>query len=93
MIESFRHKGLQELFTSGKTSKLPAKRLQKIKKILFMLNNAENINDLNAPGLRLHRLKGNPYRGYWSLDISGDFRIIFEFQNGMATNVNYLDTH
>jgi len=57
------------------------------------LDAADHINDLRIPLFRLHALKAPPYIGYWSIDVSGNYRIIFEFSNGKATNLNYLDTH
>jgi toxin HigB-1 len=93
MIESFDHKGLQELFRSGKTTKLPQERIKKIKKMLFLIDSAVSISDLRVPSLRLHQLKAPPYIGYWSLDVSGNYRIIFVFDNGRASHLNYLDTH
>lgn len=93
MILSFSHKGLKELFLNGRTTKLPQERLDKIKKILAMIDAAEKQDDLNIPSLRLHKLKKPPYNGFFSLDISGNYRIIFNFKDGKASDVNYLDTH
>lgn len=93
MIESFKNKGLRELFIEGKTKKLPQERLDKIRKILAIVHAASTLEDLSIPALRLHKLKAPPYKGYWSLDVSGNYRIIFEFAEGKATNLDYLDTH
>ena len=93
MIYSFDHKGLQELFKNGKTTRLPQERLKKIKGILLLIDSAVSISDLRIPALRLHQLKAPPYSGYWSLDVSGNYRVIFVFDNGKASHVNYLDTH
>ena len=93
MIESFKHKGLQELFTTGKTKRLPQERLKKIKGILTMVDAAINIADLRIPAFRLHQLKTTPYVGYWSIDVTGNFRIVFMFSNGKSSNLDYLDTH
>jgi len=93
MISSFRNKGLEELFIKGKTNRLPQERLKKIKMILAMLEAATDIRDLNAPALRLHKLKKPPFDGFWSVDISGNYRIIFQFDEGTVTDVDYLDTH
>lgn len=92
MIESFKNKGLRELFENGKTAKLPPERLKKIKQILAALDAAQDLRDLNIPALRLHKLKP-PLAGYHSLDVSGNYRIVFWFENGRATEVDYLDTH
>lgn len=93
MIESFKHKGLRELFVSSTSAKLPAERLKKIKMILTVIHNAVDLKDLNAPGFRLHKLKKPPLDGYYSIDVSGNFRIVFCFENGKASEVDYLDTH
>jgi proteic killer suppression protein len=93
MIQSFTHKGLKELFTTGKSKRLPQERLGKIKLILASIQAATKVGDLNMPGARLHKLKAPPYAGFWSLDVSGNFRIIFRFEDGNASDINYLDTH
>jgi len=93
MIESFKHKGLKELFIDGKTKRLPQELLGKIKMILAIIDAAVSLEDLNVPAFRLHKLKAPPYQGYWSIDVSGNYRIVFEFTDGKATSIDYLDTH
>jgi proteic killer suppression protein len=44
------------------------------------------------PGYRLHALKGD-LKGYWSVTISGNWRIIFTFENGDAFDVDLVDYH
>ncbi len=93
MIESIKSKGLQELFEKGKTSKLPQDRLKKIKMALAILDAAKELRDINIPAFRLHKLKKPPLTGFYSLDISGNYRIVFQFEDGVVTEVDYLDTH
>ena len=93
MIESFNHKGLQELFEKSRTTKLPQERLKKIKMVLAVLDAAQDLRDLNIPAFRLHKLKKPPRNGYYSIDITGNYRIIFWFEDGKASKVDYLDTH
>jgi toxin HigB-1 len=93
MIKSFKHKGLKELFDKGKTRKLPQERIDKIRKLLFLIHNAHELEDVNAPALRLHKLKAPPYAGFYSIDVTGNYRIVFQFTNGNAYDVDYLDTH
>jgi toxin HigB-1 len=93
MITGFRHKGLKELFEKGKTSKLPQERVKKIKQILAVIHAAHDLQDISNPSYRLHRLKAPPFEGYWSIDISGNYRIIFEFEAGRAWHIDYIDTH
>lgn len=44
------------------------------------------------PGWRLHPLKGD-LRGFWSVTVTGNWRIIFRFANGRAFDVNQIDYH
>jgi proteic killer suppression protein len=44
------------------------------------------------PGFRLHPLKGN-LAGYWSVSISGNWRIVFRFDGIHACNVDLIDYH
>ncbi len=50
------------------------------------------MSDLNLPGFRLHQLKGDR-RGTWAIDISGNWRLAFKFQDGDALDVNLEDYH
>ena len=93
MIESFRHKGLSELFEYGKTSRLPQERLKKLQMILSVLEAAHEPKDLNVPAFRLHKLKKPPLDGCYSIDVNGNYRVVFRFEEGMASEVDYLDTH
>ena len=93
MIESFDHKGLQELFEDGRTSRLPQERLKKITMVLTILDAAQELKDLNVPAFRLHKLKKPPLSEYYSIDVSGNYRIVFWFEDGKVNKVDYLDTH
>jgi proteic killer suppression protein len=93
MIKSFKHKGLKEIFDNGETSKLPQERLDKIKKLLFVIHNAHQLEDINTPGSRLHKLKAPPYAGWYSVDVTANYRIVFQFTNGNVYDIDYADTH
>lgn len=92
MIKSFRHKGLAELFESGTARKLQAKHVVRLKLILTMLNAATHPGQMNAPGLRLHPLKGKP-AGRYAVWVDENFRVTFRFDVGHAVEVNYVDYH
>lgn len=94
MIISIKHKGLKNYWTKGDESKLPSEMVDKIRMILDLLDNAEEIPQDFEPfkNLRIHPLKGN-LKGYWSLDVTGNFRIIFTFENKNTYDVDLLDTH
>lgn len=45
---------------------------------LAALDTAQEIDDINLPGFKLHPLKGDR-DGIWSITINGNWRITFEF--------------
>lgn len=92
MIKSFRHKGLQKFFFDGTKKGIQAKHAGKLADILDQLNAASEIQDMNFPGSELHPLKGD-LRGFWSVKISGNWRMIFRFEKGEALDVDYVDYH
>jgi proteic killer suppression protein len=59
---------------------------------LAALDTALTIDDMDLPGFRLHRLKGD-FAGRWSVTVSGNWRLTFEFQDENATIVDYEDYH
>jgi proteic killer suppression protein len=65
---------------------------QKLTDILDLLDAAATPGDLNFPGSFLHPLKGKP-KGYWAVRASGNWRIVFRFENGDALDVDYVDYH
>lgn len=92
MIESFRHRGLQRLFVRGDKKHIRADFLEKVENILIALDSAVSIDDLALPGLRLHPLTGN-LRGYWSVTVNANWRVIFRFKNGQVLDVDLVDYH
>jgi proteic killer suppression protein len=92
MIIKFKHKGLKKLFESGLISGIQAEHINRLRRILALLETAESPNDMDLPGLELHQLKGNR-KGTWAVFVSGNWRVTFEFQNSNTTNVNYEDYH
>ncbi len=92
MIESFKHKGLKKLFEEDDRRKVPAGLADKIARILARLNEAVRVQDMGLPGYRLHPLKGK-LAGFWAVSVSGNWRIIFSFENGAASEVDLVDYH
>jgi toxin HigB-1 len=92
MIVGFRHKRLAKLYREGDRSKVAANHVDKIERILARLDQSEKPADMDIPGYRLHPLKG-PLRGFWSVSVSGNWRIIFRFDNGNACDVDLTDYH
>lgn len=58
MIRNFRHKGLKLLFEQDDRRRLPTEDVGKIRRILARLNRATEPEDMDAPGFKLHPLKG-----------------------------------
>jgi proteic killer suppression protein len=92
MIKTFRHKGLETFFRTGSARGVQPKHKIKIGLILDHLNAANILQDMNFPGSGLHPLKGN-YKGFHSVSVSGNWRIVFQFEQGNAYQVDYLDYH
>ena len=92
MIKSFRHKGLVNLFRTGDARKVQAKHVARLRLIVTMLNAATNARQMDAPGLRLHPLKGKP-EGRWAVDVDENFRVVFRFEREHVYEVDYGDYH
>ena len=92
MIKSFKHKGLERLFTKSIASGVQADYAPRITMLLDAIDAAEQIAELDLPGFRLHRLKGDK-RNLWSVRISANWRITFEFEKGDAYILDLEDYH
>ena len=75
-IKGFRHKGLEQFFTTGSKRGIQAKHEDRLRLILGVLNAATNPQDLNLPGLGLHELQGTR-KGTWAVKVSGNWRLTF----------------
>lgn len=92
MIKSFRHKGLQRFFETGHTSGIQHKHVKKLRLQLAALNTAASIEDVNRPGFKLHSLKGRQ-KDRWSIWVSGNWRLTFEFVDSDVYVLDYEDYH
>jgi toxin HigB-1 len=92
MIRSFRHKGLQQLFEHDDGKKLPPDMLSRIRLILSTLHAASNIEGMDLPTFRLHPLKGE-LKGFFSVTVRANWRVIFRFDGGDALDVDFIDYH
>ena len=80
------------MFEKGETGGLRADHLSKVENILAVLSRARKPEDMNLPGFRLHRLKGD-LKGSWSVTVRANWRIIFRFEGGDAYDVDLVDYH
>jgi proteic killer suppression protein len=92
MIKSFRHKGLRRFFETGSSSGVQPTHAKRLRMQLAALDTAHVIEDMDIPGFCLHPLKG-VLRGRWSITISGNWRLTFEFKDGNAYVLDYEDYH
>ena len=92
MIQSFRHKGLRRYFESGTVAGIQPQHAPRLRMMLTALDTAQCIEDMDIPGFRLHPLKGSE-RGRWSIWVSGNWRLTFEYRDGHAYVLDYEDYH
>jgi proteic killer suppression protein len=92
MIGNIRHKGLAALYYDDQTKGVKQSLVKRLRYILALLATAFNVEDMNLPGLKLHQLKGD-LSGFYAVTISGNWRVIFRFEDGQATDVDLLDYH
>ncbi len=93
MIISFGSKETEKIW-NGVLLKKPSKEIQEIgRRKLRMLNNSQDINDLRIPpSNRLEKLSGN-LKEFYSIRINKQWRIIFIWENGNASEVEIIDYH
>ena len=92
MIRRFRHRGLRRMYERDDPSRVSPDMADRIALALADLDDAGTPSDLDLPGYRLHPLKGD-LKGYWSISISGNWRLIFRFEDGDAYDVDLVDYH
>ena len=92
MIKSFRHNDLQNYFEKRDYAKIRPEHKKRIRLILTIITAAKEIHDINFPGSNLHRLSGK-YQSFWSVSVSGNWRVSFKFEDGDADDLDYLDYH
>ena len=92
MIREFKHKGLEKFFLQGSKAGIQAKHAGRMRLILGRLHVVTTPKDMDLPGLSLHELVGNR-KGTWSVKVSGNWRVTFEFRGEDAYIVDYEDYH
>lgn len=92
MIRSFRHKGIERLFTDSAARGIPAEHRARIDRMLDRLDAAGQPRDMSVPGWRFHSLQG-PRKGRWAVAVSGNLRLTFAFDGEDAIDVDLEDYH
>jgi proteic killer suppression protein len=94
-IRSIRHKGLRRLWEEDDRKGVPADATAKLRRMLAALHRTSGPERLAAaalPGWRVHALKGE-MAGFWSLTVTGNWRLIARFEDGDAHDLDLLDYH
>jgi proteic killer suppression protein len=92
MIRNFRHRGLQRLFEKGDRSRIRPDLAAKVERVLARLDASGEAKDMDVPGFGLHAMTGDR-KGYWSVVVSRNWRVIFRFEKGHAGDVDFVDYH
>ena len=92
MILGFRHRGLKRLYERGDRSRVRPDLAGRVERILARLDVAQRVQDMSIHSFGLHPLRGD-LKGFWSVTVSGNWRIIFRFENGNAFDINLIDYH
>jgi len=66
--------------------------LPRIRLILSVLDAVQEVEGMDVPTFHLHPLKGD-LKGFYSVTVRANWRIIFRFENGKALEVDFIDYH
>jgi proteic killer suppression protein len=91
VIGGFRHKGLEELYTTGKTRRISAGSVRRCIRVLQSLEVATQPDEMNIAGSHFHGLQSKPKR--WSVRVTGNYRITFGWSGETALDVDFEDYH
>jgi proteic killer suppression protein len=92
MIRNFKHRGLKRLYERGDRSGIRPDLADTVQEILTVLDRAATPQALSLPGYRLHPLKGD-LKGFWSVTVRANWRIVFRFEEAAAFDVELIDYH
>ncbi len=97
MIVSFGDRATEAVYHGVDTKRarqtIPTALCSVARRKLDMVNAAREIADLRIPpNNHLETLKGD-LKGWHSIRINDQYRVIFQFSNGNATNVSIVDYH
>lgn len=88
-----RHKGLRALAEHDREALVPSELVDRLRRILTVLDGAQRPGDVaTRPGYRLHPLRGDR-AGQWSIRVSGNWRVVFRFEDNEAVDVDLEDYH
>jgi toxin HigB-1 len=93
MILDFGSKETETIWNGERVKKIPHEIQEITRRKLRMLNNSQNIQDLTIPpSNRLEKLSGD-LKGFYSIRVNDQWRIIFRWEKGNAREVKIIDYH
>lgn len=92
MIENIKHEGLRALAVKGECKGVRQEHMRRLQLMLNRMNAASTLKDMDAPGYHLHALKGD-LKSFHAVRVSGNWRLIFRYENGKFCDVDYVDYH
>ena len=97
MITGFADQGSEDIYDGNDTraarQTLPTPLWPIAVRKLDLLENAQELRDLAAPpSNRLEKLKGR-LAGRYSIRINAQYRVVFAFESGQASEVQIVDYH
>jgi toxin HigB-1 len=92
MIKRFRDSGLERFFRTGDASGINPQHAARLRRLLTSPNASVGPSGMALPGYRLHPLRGDR-KGEWAVSVSGNWRLVFEFEGEDAIGVDLVDYH
>jgi proteic killer suppression protein len=93
MLISFRDRYTQKIWEGERVRNISTMIQEMARRKLRMLNNSQDLNDLLIPpSNRLEKLKGN-FNGFYSICVNDQWRMIFKWKSGNASEVQLIDYH
>ena len=92
MILTFRHKGLESYFRTGRMAGIQPVHAKRLRELLTALNAASGPQDMGRPSWRLHGLSGDR-AGFHAVTVQANWRLSFRFVGPDVEQLDYLDYH
>lgn len=92
MILTFRHKGLETFYRTGRMTGIQPIHAKRLRELLTALNVASGPQDLNRPSWRVHGLSGD-LAGFHAVTVQANWRLTFSFVGADVELLDYLDYH
>ena len=93
MIVSFACKETEKIFAGRWSRKMPTDIQARARRRLIQLENAQSINDMRIPPSNRLESPSADLEGFWSVRINQQWRLVFRWDEGNATDVEVMVYH